>query len=152
AGPSSGRPSCREPSIAGSTARCSKRSSGPAGMPDPATLMAIGLGTTAALGFGVVAGFASAASGRRYRRRLASVSSQKRNVAASGGTGAPEARALSRRESATPMIDRLIKRWLPHRDLLDARLTRTGRAITVGHYGMATAGLTVASILLVLIF
>ena len=54
-----------------------------------------------------------------------------------------ETRSLARRESATPTMDRLVKGWLPRRELLDARLARTGRAITVGHYSMATAILTV---------
>jgi tight adherence protein B len=116
---------------------------------DPTMIMALGLGATMALGFMLVAGIATSSSGRRYRRRLASVSNQKRTVMSAG---TPEARALSRRESATPVMDRLIKRYLPHRDLLDARLGRTGRAITVGHYAMATAGLTVISFALVMIF
>ncbi len=38
------------------------------------------------------------------------------------------------------MVDRIVKRWLPRRDLLDARLARTGRTITVGHYAMASGG------------
>src|SRR5580692_6090136 len=120
------------------------------GMIDPGTLMALSLGAMTALGFALVAGFATSSSGRRYRRRLASVSSQRRATTATGG--APGVRALSRRESATPMMDRFIKSWLPRRDLLDARLARTGRAITVGHYAMATAGLTAVSIALVAIF
>ena len=33
--------------------------------------------------------------------------------------------------------------WLPRRDLLVARLARTGRAISIGQYAMACAGLTV---------
>jgi tight adherence protein B len=120
------------------------------GVMDPATLMALSLGAMTALGFALAAGFATSSSGRRYRRRLASVSSQRRATTATGG--APGVRALSRRESATPMMDRFIKSWLPRRDLLDARLARTGRAITVGHYAMATAGLTAVSIALVAIF
>jgi tight adherence protein B len=117
-------------------------------MLDPVTLVAFGLGLTVALGVVLVASFASGSSGRRYRRRLASVSSQKRTAAK---VGAPEAR-LTRRESATPMIDQIIKRWLPRRDLLDARLARTGRPITIGYYAMATGGLTVASFGLVVVF
>jgi tight adherence protein B len=119
------------------------------GMIDPATLMALGLGTITALGFMFVVGLAGGPNSRRYRRRLTSVSSQKRTAAAAGTS---EARALSRRESATPMMDRFIKRWIPRRDLLDARLARTGRAITVGHFAMATAGAVVVAIVLVLIF
>jgi tight adherence protein B len=120
-------------------------------MIDPPTLMALSLGMMTALGFALVAGFATSGAGRRYRRRLASVSSHQRRAAKTTG-GVPEARALSRRQSATPVMDRFIKRWLPRRDLLDARLARTGRAITVGHLAMATGGLTVVSVALVLIF
>jgi tight adherence protein B len=116
---------------------------------DPATLMALGLGVITALGFVTVAGLVSGPSGRRYRRRLASVSRQKRN--ASAATAGPEGRALSRRENATPM-DRFVKQWMPRRDLLDARLARTGRAITVSHYAMATGGAAVVAIGLFLIF
>jgi tight adherence protein B len=111
-------------------------------MLDPATIMALGLGIMAALGFALIAGVLSGANSRRYRRRLATVASGKNGSAETKG-GTSEARSLSRRESATPMMDRFIKNWLPRRDLLDARLARTGRAITVGHYGMATGILTV---------
>jgi tight adherence protein B len=117
---------------------------------DPATLMALGLGALTALGFVFVAGLATGPSGRRYRRRLASVSSQKRATASA--VGATEGRALSRRESATPMMDRFVKPWVPRRDLLDARLSRTGRPITVGHYAMATGAAVVIATALVVFF
>jgi tight adherence protein B len=120
-------------------------------MLEPATMVALGLGLMTALGFGLVAGLATGTSARRYRRRLAMVSTSKRTTAATTGNS-PEARSLSRRESATPMMDRFIKQYLPHRELLDARLGRTGRAITVGHYAIATGILTVVSIVLVTIF
>jgi tight adherence protein B len=116
---------------------------------DPATLMALGLGAITALGFVFVAGLASGPGGRRYRRRLASVSSQKRTVTAAG---TPEQRALARRDSATPMLDRYVKPWIPRRDLLDARLARTGRAITVSHYAIATGGVTVVAVALAMVF
>jgi tight adherence protein B len=111
---------------------------------DPITIMALGLGVMAALSVVLVAGILGGADARRYRRRLATVASGRKTEA--GASGTPEARSLSRRESATPVIDRIVKRWLPHRELLDARLARTGRAITVGHYAMATGILTVVAV------
>ena len=108
---------------------------------DPITIMSLGFGIMAALGVLLAAGILGGANARRYRRRLTMVASGRK--ASAEGLGTPEARSLSRRESATPMMDRMVKRWLPHRDLLDARLARTGRAITVGYYAVATGALTV---------
>jgi len=119
------------------------------GMMDTATLMALAVGMMTALGFVLVAGAVTNPAGRRYRKRLASVSTQKRTAAA---VGTPETRALSRRESSTPIMDRFVKRWIPRRDLLVARLARTGRPITVSHYAMATGGAVVVSIALVMTF
>jgi len=116
---------------------------------DPITVMAIGLGLMAALGVMLAAGLLNGGNTRRYRRRLAMVASGKK--APTEAANAPETRSLSRRESATPMMDRFVKRWLPHRDLLDARLARTGRAITVGHYAMATAITTVLMVVMSLV-
>jgi len=118
---------------------------------DPTTLVALGLGIMTALACVSIIGFATNPAGRRYRRRLSSISSQKR-MRASAASGTPETRTLSRRESATPGMDRFVKRWLPRRDLLDARLARTGRPITIGHYAAACASLTAVSIILILIF
>jgi tight adherence protein B len=63
-----------------------------------------------------------------------------------------EARSLARRESATPTMDRFVKRWLPHRDLLVARLGRTGRPITPGHYAVATGILTIVAAVASMLF
>lgn len=117
---------------------------------DPATLMALGLGALMALSFVLVAGLVSANGGRRYRRRLASVSTPKRASAVTGGTA--ESRTLSRRDSATPMLDLYVKPWIPRRDLLDARLARTGRPITVSHYAMATGGTIAVATALIVVF
>ena len=46
------------------------------------------------------------------------------------------------------MMDRLVKGWLPHRELLGAKLARTGRQITIGHYAVATGILTIVMIAL----
>jgi tight adherence protein B len=115
---------------------------------DPVTIIALGFGITAALGVALAAGAFGSSGDRRYRRRLAIVASGKKPAAAE----VVEARSLARRESATPMMDRFVKRWLPHRDLLDARLARTGRSITLGHYAMATGALTVVATLLSMLF
>ena len=109
---------------------------------DPTTIMALGFGLMVALVVVLVAGLLSGANSRRYRRRLTMVASGKKVTAAAD---APEARSLARRESAT-LMDRAVKRWLPHRELLDARLARTGRPITRGHYMIATVVLTVVMI------
>ncbi|HYM72155.1 MAG TPA: type II secretion system F family protein [Stellaceae bacterium] len=120
-------------------------------MLDPVTMVALGFGVMIALAVVLIGGLATSASGRRYRRRLAMVSVPKRATAMTAGTSS-ETRSLSRRESATPTMDRYIKQFLPHRDLLDARLARTGRQITVGHYAIATGILTVVSIALLMLF
>lgn len=119
-------------------------------MMDPVTIVALGLGLMTALGFMLVAGAASPGGGRRYRRRLAGVSSSKRVSIPVPGPASPEARSLARRESATPTMDRMIKRWLPHRELLSARLARTGREITIGHYAIASGVPVVVATILVM--
>ncbi|HVH79132.1 MAG TPA: type II secretion system F family protein [Stellaceae bacterium] len=97
----------------------------------------------------LAAGILGGGSARRYRRRFTMVASGKKpaDVAA----GVTEVRSLSRRESTAPM-DRLIKRWLPHRELLNARLARTGKAITLGHYTLATAILILLTTLASMLF
>src|SRR5438105_4489177 len=98
-------------------------------MIDPVTLAALGVGLMTATGFLLVAAAVEGPSSRRFVRRLQAVRSQ-RPGAASGET---KARSLSRRDNAT-MTDRLAQRWLPRRDMLVARLERTGRTISIGRY------------------
>jgi tight adherence protein B len=109
---------------------------------DPATIVALGLGTMVALFVLLVGGILSGAEARRYRRRLAFVTGEKK----AADPAAPEARSLARRETTTPTMDRLVKGWLPRRDLLVAKLQRTGRGITLGHYGVTTFGFTLFAI------
>jgi len=116
---------------------------------DPTTIVALAFGLMAALLVVLGAGVLRSAGERRYRRRLSLIASGKKAVA--DPASAPEARSLARRESTT-LMDRLVKRWLPHRELLDARLARTGRAITVGHYTMASAILTVVMVIAAKVF
>jgi len=117
---------------------------------DPTTIMSLGLGVIVALLVVLAAGIFGGGGERRYRRRLAMVASGRK--AAAGPAETVEARSLARRESATPMMDRLVKRWLPHRDLLDARLARTGKQITLGHYVMASGVLTLVAVLAAKLF
>ena len=114
---------------------------------DPSIVVALGAGIVVALLFALVVAMAGGKAARRYRRRLAMVSGEKRAAAAGN---APEARSLSRRETTTPVIDRIVKRWMPRRDLLALRLARTGRGITIGHYGIATVAATIVTILLLM--
>ena len=88
--------------------------------------------------FGLIAAAIGSAAQRRYRRRLGAVRDRARGIPVAAGA-AP--RSLARLQSATPKIDRVARRWLPRRDLLAARLARTGRAITIGQYGLLIVGM-----------
>lgn len=79
--------------------------------------------------------------GRRFKRRLASVRDRAQGLPSAGAVAT---RSLSRQRNATK-IDRIARQWLPRRDVLLARLARTGRAITVGQYAMASLGLAALS-------
>jgi tight adherence protein B len=78
------------------------------------------------------------ANSRRFKRRLNSVRDRAQGVPSAEAVAA---RSLARQQSATPKIDRIARRWLLRRDVLVARLARTGRAISVGQYAMVTVGL-----------
>src|ERR1700756_5597866 len=107
---------------------------------DPATSIAIPSAVGIGLIFGLVA-LLSAGGGRRYQRRLNSMQERAQGIATSESAAA---RSLSRQQSAT-RIDRIAGSWLPRRDLLLARLERTGRAISIGRYAMAAVGLALLS-------
>jgi tight adherence protein B len=109
---------------------------------DPDTSIAIVCAICVAATFGLVAlALNGGGIGRRYRRRLNSMQDRARGVAI---TDAAATRSLSREQSTTK-IDRIARDWLPRRDILAARLTRTGRTISIGQYAMAIAVLTVLS-------
>jgi tight adherence protein B len=78
---------------------------------------------------------------RRYKRRLNGVRDRARGVPAPAA-----AQSLARMQSATPKIDRVARRWLPRRQLLASRLARTGRSITIGHYGLMVVGVAALTI------
>ncbi len=90
--------------------------------------------------FGLIAAAIGSAARRRYRRRLGAVRDRARGIPVAAGA-AP--RSLARLQSATPKIDRVARRWLPRRDVLAARLARTGRTITIGQYGLLVVGMAV---------
>jgi tight adherence protein B len=106
---------------------------------DPTTLFALFIGVDVAFAFGVVAVvFVAGGGARRYRRRLEFVGERAKGIVT------PEiaaTRSLARRQSATPKIDRIARRWLPQRDALAARLEKTGYAISIGQYGLAMVGI-----------
>jgi len=109
---------------------------------DPATSIAVVAAMGTGLMFGLVAlVLTGGGGGRRYQRRLNSMQERAQGIATSeSGAG----RSLSRQQSAT-RIDRIAGSWLPRRDLLLARLERTGRSISIGRYAMAAVGLAFLS-------
>jgi len=99
-----------------------------------AVISAIGIGLTFwVVGLMLTGGGAS----RRYQRRLNSMQERAQGIATSEWAAA---RSLSRQQSAT-RLDRIAGNWLPRRDLLLARLERTGRTISIGKYAMTAIGL-----------
>jgi len=116
---------------------------------DPVTVAALAIGLATAAGFLLIAVAVEGPGGRRrLARRLAAVKGQKRGAS----SGAKEVRSLSLRENVSKM-DQLARRWVPRRELLVARLERTGRAISIGRYmvftlilaGIIAAGCTVGA-------
>ena len=107
---------------------------------DPTTAIALVCGTGAALTFAsLVFAFSGGSGGwRRYRRRLQSMHARAKGVVVTPVAAAT--RSLTRRESATPGLDRIVRQWLPRRELVAARLARTGRGISIGQYLIGVAG------------
>jgi tight adherence protein B len=85
--------------------------------------------------------FAGVGNARRFTRRLQEVSTRKGEAARAG---ASQQRSLTRRDSATPGIDRIF-RLLPRREVLIERLSRTGREISVGQYMLVTFAVIAAA-------
>ena len=107
---------------------------------DPVTSIAVICAIGVALTFGLVAlALGDSAASRRFDRRINTMRDRAQGVLA---TEAAATRSLSRQRSASA-IDRMAGTWLPRRDLLAARLARTGRTISIGQYAMACAVLTV---------
>jgi tight adherence protein B len=109
---------------------------------DPVTTIAVICAIGVALTFGLVAlALSDSAASRRFDRRVDSMRDRAQGVLPSDEAAT---RSLSRQRS-TSAIDRLARTWLPRRDLLTARLARTGRMISIGQYATAIAVLTVLS-------
>src|SRR6516165_10073128 len=108
---------------------------------DPDTSIAVICAVGVALAFGLVMLALESSTERRYRRRLNSVYDR-----AQGNSSAEAAavRSLSREQSATK-LDRIARDWLPRRELLAARLARTGRTISIGRYATTVVGLAVVT-------
>src|SRR5260221_8720922 len=115
-----------------------------AGLIDPVTLAALAIGVMTAAAFTVVIASAETPNGRRFKRRLDSVKAYRLRRRSQLADDAP-ARSLTRRESATPKMDRLVRRWLPRRNMLALRLERTGRTISIGQFMLMVLGLSVVA-------
>ena len=116
---------------------------------DPLTSITIICAIGAALTYGLIAfAVSESAAGRRFNRRLDTVRDRAQGVLP---TEEAATRSLSRQRSRSK-IDRLAHNWLPRRDLLAARLERTGRPITIGRYAMACAGLAAVAAIGLFVF
>jgi tight adherence protein B len=99
---------------------------------DPTLLISLGIGLAIVVLLMVVGtSVLNASSTRRYKRRLRSVIARKQGIVATADS--LTTRSLSRRENASAM-DRIAKKWLPHRELLVRRLERSGKTTSVGQY------------------
>jgi tight adherence protein B len=107
------------------------------GLFNPTTGIALGIGLLSGIIMLLVSLALADGSSRRFARRLQEVTSRKGGAAVAMGAGEPQQRSLTRRDSATPGIDRLFH-LLPRREMLVERLSRTGRDISVGQYMLAT--------------
>ena len=114
-------------------------------MLDPTTIAAFAIGLMTAAGFLVAAAAVEGPGSRRLARRVEALKGQKPG-AASGKTAA--VRSLSRRDNASRM-DLVARRWMPRRDMLIARLERTGKPISIGKYMVMM--IVLASIIAVLL-
>jgi tight adherence protein B len=108
---------------------------------DPNTLIAVICAVGVALAFWLVMLALESSTERRYRRRLNSVYDRAQG---NSSVVADAVRSLSREQSATK-FDRMARDWLPRREILAARLARTGRTISIGRYAMTVVGLAVVT-------
>jgi len=118
------------------------------GMLDPATEIALVIGVMSGLTILLVAVAFAGGGSRRFNRRLQEVTTRQVQTARSGDV---QRRTLTRRDSATPGIDRIF-RLLPRREALVERLAKTGRTISVGQYMMVTIGVIAGVTAVLLIF
>jgi len=119
------------------------------GILDPATEIALVIGLMSGLTMLLVVAAFPGGGSRRFTRRVHEVATRKTQTATAGGD--PQRRSLTRRDSATPGIDRIF-RLLPRREALVERLAKTGRTISVGQYMMVMIGIVAALTVTLLIF
>jgi tight adherence protein B len=115
---------------------------------DPATGIALAIGLMVGLTVLAVFTLLRRVGSRRYLRRLQAVTVRK---AISERRSNEPTRSLSRRQSATPGIDRIF-RMLPRRTALVERLAKTGHEISVGQYMLATIATIVVFTVVIFIF
>lgn len=116
---------------------------------DPVMLVALGVGLTMAMGVMLVSYSLEAGGARRYQRRLARV---KNTGAARGGDRGAVHRSIARTDGKSTPFDAMIKQWLPRRELLEERISKSGRRITISRYVMLSAAIAVAVMLAAMIF
>jgi tight adherence protein B len=102
-------------------------------MLDPVTVGALAIGLMTAAGFLLATLAAEGPGTRRLARRVEALKGRKPGAA----SGQAAVRSLSRRNNASRM-DIVARRWMPRRDMLIARLERTGRQIGIGKYAAMT--------------
>src|SRR5262249_613775 len=116
---------------------------------DPVTAITIVCAIGAALSYGLIAfALSESAASRRFNRRLTTMRDRAQGILP---TEEVPPRSLSRQQSKSA-VDRLARTWLPRRDLLQARLARTGRAITIGQYATACAVLSALAAVSLVVF
>jgi tight adherence protein B len=103
------------------------------GILDPITAAALVVGLMTAVGSLTALALIEGPNRRRFARRLQAVTNDKPAALSAD----PTYRSLSRRGNQT-LLDKFTRRWLPRRDMLVARLERTGRSISVGWYAIIT--------------
>jgi tight adherence protein B len=117
---------------------------------DPTLVIPLGIALAVAVLLMVVStSVLNAPTARRFKRRMRAVMARKQGIVASAGT--QTTKSLSRRDNVTAM-DRLAKRWLPHRELLVQRLERSGKTISVGRYVTISLGVSLVVALLSILF
>jgi tight adherence protein B len=118
------------------------------GVLDPAIEIALVIGLMSGITMLLVAFAFTGGDRRRFTRRLQDVTARK---AQTSRAGEAQRRSLTRRQSATPGIDRIF-RLLPRREMLVERLAKTGRDISVGQYMLVMIGVVAAVTLAFVIF
>jgi tight adherence protein B len=119
------------------------------GILDPTTEIALVIGLMGGITMLLVVAAFPGGGSRRFSRRLQEVVTRKTLAATADGDA--QRRTLTRRESATPGIDRIF-RLLPRREALVERLAKTGRTISVGQYMMVMFGIVAVLTVALLIF